>query len=1039
MGSCPICKIGGDIKKNELFVPLFDGDIILDNANKNRKMTKLIRKKLSKMNNFHRLTTEKIIRAKNLKNCQSVILKKTPNNLLKYKRNISFNFFQNELKKTKSVDNPYYYNLNINEIYNKENTKNQSFIMSETTLKRFKTTIKLNNKNNLNSINITNPINELSIEEDQNEDEKSIKYEFSEQIISSNEEINISNILSHHYLFHKIKKEALTFLINELKEFQIEEKTSIFYKGDEGSCIFIIKNGNVEINYLSKKKLILSEGNVFGELALINYNITRNYDAIAATDLNFYIIDINSFSEVSREILSKNAFNCVIFSYFNFDIIENLEYLASHLYFKKGHTIENLNCLFEILNGELSLIDEKGNEIDNYKSGDYFDLKKSFEDNNEEILEYNNIFQHNLNYKLIAKEDTSCNIFPAFAFIEIFGPNFKKEIMFNFLKASLSKEAIFEEMIGKNYDKIYPIFKFNEYKRGELIYDIEKENKNIKKKYKKICIVLSGIAIKKTGLKKFSKNITVFPGDIVGMEFPFGENPLNILVNTNRLITYECYYEDFLENIPIADTNLRNFVFNIKKIYLFHQITGFELFKLIKKLKTENFKKNDKVIQKGDLVEKVYYIIKGKAKFEVDDLTYKEYNEGNSFGEIFLLNEKNAKSEIICSSDELMLYSLDKKNFYELMSNPISNNFIKKKLCLEDIELFPNNLYYISTLYNGKYSKIYLVHNKIYFYVIKAIYVDYQKRKNPKNKISSCIINEKKASKRLDHPFIISYVKTLRNNHWCFFVEEYLNGISLSEYIEMNKIFKNINLIKFYGASLFLILDNLKSRGIIHRDIKLENIIITKKGYIKLIDFSSSKRIKNNKTRTLIGTPFYIAPEILNGKGYSYSCDYWSVGIILYYLFYGEFPFGKSASKIDSVYKEILNKNIDYKENESDDNLYFKNFIEKILEKDDKKRICSFKEICELDFFKNFNFKMLKRRKLEPPFYPLIIKLNKESLLNNLSNPFLSFIQKEKIENKKSKNQEIKFNKDVIIKYQEVDKNNSGDLNKEAKSWFDNF
>ena len=146
-------------------------------------------------------------------------------------------------------------------------------------------------------------------------------------------------------------------------------------------------------------------------------------------------------------------------------------------------------------------------------------------------------------------------------------------------------------MIGKNYDKIYPIFKFNEYKRGELIYDIEKENKNIKKKYKKICIVLSGIAIKKTGLKKFSKNITVFPGDIVGMEFPFGENPLNILVNTNRLITYECYYEDFLENIPIADTNLRNFVFNIKKIYLFHQITGFELFRLIKKLKTENFKK----------------------------------------------------------------------------------------------------------------------------------------------------------------------------------------------------------------------------------------------------------------------------------------------------------------------------------------------------------------------------------------------------------------------------------------------------------------
>ena len=285
--------------------------------------------------------------------------------------------------------------------------------------------------------------------------------------------------------------------------------------------------------------------------------------------------------------------------------------------------------------------------------------------------------------------------------------------------------------------------------------------------------------------------------------------------------------------------------------------------------------------------------------------------------------------------------------------------------------------------------------------------------------------------------FIISYVKTLRNNHWCFFVEEYINGISLAEYMEMNKNYKNINLIKFYAASLFLILDNLKSRGIIHRDIKLENIIINEKGYIKLIDFSCSKRIKNNKTKTLIGTPFYIAPEILNGKEYSYSCDYWSVGIILFYLYYGEFPFGKNALNIDTVYKEILNKNIDYQENESKNNLFFKQFIEKILEKDDKKRICNFKDICKLEFFKNFNFKMLKRRKLEPPFYPLIVKLNEENLLNNISSPFLNFIQKEKIENKK-KNDKIRFDKDVIINIEEINKNNNN-LNKDTKSWFDNF
>ena len=68
----------------------------------------------------------------------------------------------------------------------------------------------------------------------------------------------------------------------------------------------------------------------------------------------------------------------------------------------------------------------------------------------------------------------------------------------------------------------------------------------------------------------------------------------------------------------------------------------------------------------------------------------------------------------------------------------------------------------------------------------------------------------------------------------------------------------DLTTIKFFSGLLFLILDSLKLFGIIHRDIKPENIIIDKKGYIKLIDFSSSKRIKNNKTRTLIGTPFYL-------------------------------------------------------------------------------------------------------------------------------------------------------------------------------------
>ncbi len=290
------------------------------------------------------------------------------------------------------------------------------------------------------------------------EEKKNIQYEFSESNLSFQEENNLSKIFLNHYLFNRISKNSLTYLISELKEFEIDEKTSIFFKGDEGSCIFIIKKGKVEINNNNNQKFFLNEGNIFGELAILNYNIIRNYDAFSFTNLNFYSIDFNSFENISKEILKKNDFNCIIFNGFDLETINNLHYLTNHILFKKNQIINDLNYLFEIISGELILIDDKNNQIDNYTNGDYFHFKNCFEDNQKE--DYNNIFYYNNKYTLIAKEDTSCNIFPAFAFIEIFGTDFKKKIMFNFLKYSLSKEKIIDYAINNNYETIFPEFKF---------------------------------------------------------------------------------------------------------------------------------------------------------------------------------------------------------------------------------------------------------------------------------------------------------------------------------------------------------------------------------------------------------------------------------------------------------------------------------------------------------------------------------------------------------------------------------------------------
>lgn len=78
---------------------------------------------------------------------------------------------------------------------------------------------------------------------------------------------------------------------------------------------------------------------------------------------------------------------------------------------------------------------------------------------------------------------------------------------------------------------------------------------------------------------------------------------------------------------------------------------------------------------------------------------------------------------------------------------------------------------------------------------------------------------------------------------------------------------------KFYSACLVMIIDHLHERDIIYRDLKPENTMIDDMGYPKLIDFGTGKIVRG-RTYTTVGTPHYMAPEIINGKGYNLSVDW---------------------------------------------------------------------------------------------------------------------------------------------------------------------
>lgn len=111
------------------------------------------------------------------------------------------------------------------------------------------------------------------------------------------------------------------------------------------------------------------------------------------------------------------------------------------------------------------------------------------------------------------------------------------------------------------------------------------------------------------------------------------------------------------------------------------------------------------------------------------------------------------------------------------------------------------------------------------------------------------------------------FYKSLKDENFIYFLVEYIKGMELFDVI------RDIGLLntydsQFYIASLLLCMEYLHSHHIVYRDIKPENIMVDHHGYIRLIDMGTAKILKNKgRTFTIIGTPHYMAPEILNGKG----------------------------------------------------------------------------------------------------------------------------------------------------------------------------
>uniref|UniRef100_A0A8C1YBR1 non-specific serine/threonine protein kinase n=1 Tax=Cyprinus carpio TaxID=7962 RepID=A0A8C1YBR1_CYPCA len=213
-------------------------------------------------------------------------------------------------------------------------------------------------------------------------------------------------------------------------------------------------------------------------------------------------------------------------------------------------------------------------------------------------------------------------------------------------------------------------------------------------------------------------------------------------------------------------------------------------------------------------------------------------------------------------------------------------------------------------------------------------------------------------------------LKAFQTEGKLYLILDFLRGGDLFTRLSKEVMFTEED-VKFYLAELALALDHLHGLGIIYRDLKPENILLDEDGHIKLTDFGLSKESidHENKAYSFCGTVEYMAPEVVNRRGHTYSADWWSYGVLMFEMLTGTLPFqGKDRKETMTM---ILKAKLGMPQFLSSE---AQSLLRSLFKRNPSNRLGAgpdgVEEIKRHPFYVTIDWNKLFRREIHPPFKP---------------------------------------------------------------------
>lgn len=304
----------------------------------------------------------------------------------------------------------------------------------------------------------------------------------------------------------------------------------------------------------------------------------------------------------------------------------------------------------------------------------------------------------------------------------------------------------------------------------------------------------------------------------------------------------------------------------------------------------------------------------------------------------------------------------------------------RRKIGLDDFQ-------FLAVLGKGNFGKVMLAESRHTqnLCAIKVLKKDFI----VENEEAESVKSEKRvfltANKEM-HPFLLNLHCCFQTENRIYFVMEYVSGGDLMWHIQKARF--SARRAKFYACEVLLALKYFHDNGIVYRDLKLDNILLTTKGHIKIADYGLCKENMWHgvNTGTFCGTPDFMAPEIVAGKQYDRSVDWWALGVLIFQMLLCQSPF--KGDDQDDVFNAIEHDEVKYPVNMPGETVLL---LQALLTKDPSLRLGSGErdaiEIMEHPYFADVNFDDVLNMRIQPPYLP---EVNGDVDLSNFDQEFTS-------------------------------------------------